>query len=148
MKTYAFLAGIAISMIISAANAQTVNPDSFLGTDQNMEQNVPPQNNQPEAPSAPNPPTPPIAYDLPMTAKCWPMGYLKMLLERAYGQVTYAIGFNGKATLQQSPFDGMIIARNPLTFDYTVVIVSTENNMACVVAMGTELHLKSEQNTE
>ena len=28
-------------MIISAANAQTVNPDSFLGTDQNMEQNVP-----------------------------------------------------------------------------------------------------------
>ena len=82
MKTYAFLAGIAISMIISAANAQTVNPDSFLGTDQNMEQNVPPQNNQPEAPSAPNPPTPPVAYDLPMTAKCWPMGYLKIMLER------------------------------------------------------------------
>lgn len=136
-KLLGFIAGLAISMVISVAHAQSIDGNSMLGV-------TPQEQPTPET----QPKQRPLTYDLPMTAKCWPIGIIKMMLERTYGQYSWALGYNGKAAQQQSPFDGMVIARNPETFDYTVLIVSTSNDMACVVAMGTELQLQSEQNNE
>ena len=137
-KLYGFIAGLAISLVISVAHAQTIDGNSMLQAAPEQEQAPDMQPNQGQS----------LTFDLPMTAKCWPIGIIKTLLERQYGQQAWALGYNGMATQQQSPFDGMVIARHPETFDYTVMIVSTANNMACVVAMGTELHLQSEQNNE
>ena len=51
-------------------------------------------------------------------------------------------------TQQNSPFDGLIVARNPETLEYTVLLVSSGGEAACIVAIGTRMQLKSEQNTE
>lgn len=144
MKFYAFLTGILISCAISIANAQTISPDSMLGSE--TPQPVPEQ----QAPVQPEPQAPqqPEFFDLPANFKCAAMGTMRGLLEQVGGQYPWAMGFNAKAAFQNSPFDGMIITKHPMTNDYSIVLVSTENNVACLVAVGTEIRLETPENTE
>ena len=147
-KTYAFLFGVAISLMIGIANAQTITPDSFLGTDDNMKQQAPAPMPKPK-PQIPAPEAqPPQFFPLPMQAQCLPMGAMKAMVERVMGQVTYLIGFNGKHVEQNSPFNGLIVAVHPETRAYTILLVSSEDDIACVVAIGTELRRKIPQNNE
>jgi len=140
-KRYAFLTGIAISMIFGAVHAQTLNPDSMLG-------DTPPAEPAPEVqPEAPQP-MPGMFQDVPITIKCSSVGAVRNLLENALNQQVLAMGFNGLAAQQGSPFDGIIITRNELTKEFTIVLMSGANNAACIGAVGTELRLKSEENTE
>lgn len=138
MKIYAFLTGIVISCAISVANAQTISPDSMLGNE--TPQPVPEQ--QPVQPEQPQ------FFNLPANFKCASMGTMRGLLEQVGGQYPWVMGFNGQAALQNSPFDGMIITKHPMTNDYSIVLVSTANNVACLVAVGTEIRLENQENTE
>lgn len=147
-KTYAFLFGVAISLMIGIANAQTITPDSFLGTDDNMKKQAPLPMPKPK-PQIPAPEAqPPQFFPLPMQAQCLPMGAMKTMVEQVMGQETYLIGFNGNHLEQNSPFNGLIIAVNPDTRDYTIILVSSADNIACVVAIGTELRRKIPQNNK
>tara|TARA_R100000030_G_scaffold93897_1_gene80333 strand:+ start:220 stop:627 length:408 start_codon:yes stop_codon:yes gene_type:complete len=131
---YTFLLGFMLSM--GVAHAQTIDPNSMLGNE---------LSDMPE----PDPNEGPVQFiPLPLTAKCLPMGAMKQLIEGVMGQVTYVLGYNGMHTQQSSPFDGLIIARNPETLEYTVLLVSSGGEAACIVAIGTRMQLKSEQNTE
>ena len=144
-KRYAFLTGIAISMIFGAVHAQTLNPDSMLGDTLPAE---PAPEVQPEVqPEAPQP-MPGMFQDVPITIKCSSVGAVRNLLENALNQQVLAMGFNGLAAQQGSPFDGLVITRNELTKEFTIVLMSGANNAACISAVGTELRLKSEENTE
>ena len=147
MKLYAFLTGIAISCVISVANAQTISPDSMLGneTPQPVPEQQAPAQPEPQAPQAPQQPE---FFNLPANFKCATMGTMRGLLEQVGGQYPWAMGFNGKAALQNSPFDGMVITKHPMTNDYSIVLISTENNVACLVAVGTEIRLEIPENTE
>ena len=140
-KRYAFIAGLAISMIFGAVHAQTLNPDSMLGDTPPAE---PAPEVQPEAPL----PMPGMFQDVPITIKCSSVGAVRNLLENALNQQMLALGFNGLAAQQGSPFDGLIITRNELTKEFTIVLMSSANSAACIGAVGTELRLKSEENTE
>ena len=140
-KRYAFIAGLAISMIFGAVHAQTLNPDSMLGDTPPAE---PAPEVQPEAPQQ----MPSMFQDVPITIKCSSVGAVRNLLENALNQQVLAMGFNGLAAQQGSPFDGLVITRNELTKEFTIVLMSGANNAACVAAVGTELRLKSEENTE
>ena len=140
-KRYAFIAGLAISMIFGAVHAQTLNPDSMLG-------DTPPAEPAPEVQPEPSQPMPSMFQDVPITIKCSSVGAVRNLLENALNQQVLAMGFNGLAAQQGSPFDGLIITRNELTKEFTIVLMSGANNAACIGAVGTELRLKSEENTE
>ena len=140
-KRYAFIAGLAISMIFGAVHAQTLNPDSMLGDTPPAE---PAPEVQPEAPQR----MPSMFHDVPITIKCSSVGAVRNLLENALNQQVLAMGFNGLAAQQGSPFDGLVITRNELTKEFTIVLMSGANNAACIAAVGTELRLKSEENTE
>ena len=37
------------------------------------------------------------------------------------------------------PFDVVVITRNPETFEYTILLIKTEQNIACVIASGTSM---------
>lgn len=142
-KRYAFLTGIAISMIFGAVHAQTLNPDSMLG-------DTSPAEPAPEVQPAPQQPPQgmPQVFDYPITLKCMSMGDMRSLVELQFGQLPLAFGYNAMAQQQDNAFDGTIIVRNDTTGSYSIIIVSRANNAACIVAVGTELQLKSEQNTE
>lgn len=141
-KRYAFIAGLAISMIFGAVHAQTLNPDSMLGNNTPAE---PVPETQPKVQPSPQQPQ---SYELPMTAKCSAIGVVKNILEQNFGQYAWAMGYNALAPQQGSPFDGLVIVKNPINNSYTVLIISTPNNMACIIAMGTEIRLQTTENTE
>ena len=142
-KRYAFIAGLAISMIFGAVHAQTLNPDSMLG-------NTPEPEPAPEVQPAPQQPPQgaPQMFDYPITLKCMSMNDMRVLLEQGMQQFPLGFGYNGLAAQQNNPFDGIVLSRNEQTGYYTVAVLSRENNAACIVAVGTEFSLKSEQNTE
>tara|TARA_B100000900_G_scaffold57693_1_gene43249 strand:- start:2059 stop:2511 length:453 start_codon:yes stop_codon:yes gene_type:complete len=132
---YTFLLGLTLS--IGFANAQAIDPNSMLGNELSDMPEVNPED-----------PGPLEFVPLPLTAKCLPMAAMKGLVENIMRQETLVIGFNGMHTQQNSPFDGLIIARNPITLEYTVMLISSGGDAACIIAIGTQMQLKSEQNTE
>ena len=142
-KRYAFIAGLTISMIFGAVHAQTLNPDSMLG-------NTPEPEPAPEIQPAPQQPPQgmPQMFEYPITLKCMPMGEMRGMLEQGMQQLPLGFGFNGFAAQQNNPFDGVVITRNEQTGYYTIALISRANDAACIVAVGTELRLKSEENTE
>ena len=136
-KRYAFIAGLAISMIFGVVHAQSLDGNSMLG-------DTAPQEQAPQVPQQP----PSMFTDLPITIKCAPVGYIRDLVESGLGQEILALGFNGLAAQQGSPFDGLVITRNEQTKEYTIIMMSSPNNAACIAAVGTQMRLKSEENTE
>ena len=52
-------------------------------------------------------------------------------------------GYNGMHTQQNSPFDGLIVALNLKTLEYTVLLVSSGGEVACIVAIGTRMQTKA-----
>ena len=130
---------IALIAFTATAQAQNLNPDSLLGGEA-------PQEQAPETQPAPQQPqqVPPM-FDFPITLKCMSMGDMRGLLEQGMQQLPIAFGFNGKAQLQNSPFDGIVITQNAITGDYSIVLLSRGNNAGCIAAVGTELNLASRQ---
>jgi len=139
---YILLLGTIIS--IGSVNAQTIDPNSMLGNELPSEPDVQevPEQNIPDSGQG-------LQFiPLPLTSKCLSMSDMKGLVEYVMGQETFVLGYNGLAFRQMSPFDGLIIARNETTLEYTVLLISSNTDLACIVAIGTKMQLKSEQNNE
>lgn len=139
---YILLLGTIIS--IGSVNAQTIDPNSMLGNELPSEPDVQevPEQNIPDSGGG-------LQFiPLPLTSKCLSMSDMKGLVEYIMRQETLVIGYNGLAYRQMSPFDGLIIARNETSLEYTVLLINSNADLACIVAIGTKMQLKSEQNTE
>ena len=72
------------------------------------------------------------------------MGVVRAILEQN-GQYLYASGIKSSAYIPSDPFDGIIITKNATTLEYTVILVKTNLNLACVVAAGQRFELIQEQ---
>ena len=72
------------------------------------------------------------------------MGTVRNILE-ANGQTIYATGIKRPEYLPQDPFDGIIITRNEITLEYTVLIIKSSMNVACVLAGGERFELVEDQ---
>jgi len=137
---YAFLLGAI--MTIGVANAQAIDPNSMLGGEQQPE-TMPDDHDKSQG----------IQFvPLPLTANCLPMNAMKGLVEGIMGQESWVLGFNAMAAQQNSPFDGLVVARNPRTKEYTVLLIGSATDIACILAIGTRMELRSdteiEQNNE
>ena len=75
---------------------------------------------------------------------CNAMGTVRNILE-ANGQTIYATGIKRPEYLPQDPFDGIIITRNEITLEYTVLIIKSSMNVACVLAGGERFELVEDQ---
>ena len=66
---------------------------------------------------------------------CNSLGIVRNILE-TNGQTIYATGYKTPEYLPMDPFDGIIITRNEITLEYTVLLVKSDMNVACVLAGG------------
>ena len=119
---------ITVYMQPANADAQSMNPDTLLEIDPN----IPQQESQPE------PDVPPEWRMLNRLLACNTMEHVKgVLLQR--GQVLWAGGGKQRGYMPNDPFDSFIITRNPITKEFTVVLIKPEINLACIIAGGEKL---------
>ena len=64
------------------------------------------------------------------------------------GQVLLATGHKPSDYVPTDPFDAVIITRNPETGEYTILLVKTEQNIACVIASGTSMETVDEMDEQ
>ena len=57
----------------------------------------------------------------------------------ARGQDIIMSGYKAPGYVASDPFNGMILTRNAITGEYTLLMVQTSTGMTCIVQMGTSL---------
>ena len=133
----------------SISYGQTVNPDSLLDS------SPPIMNNSPEADKSKDKSTKESTEDKAEEPeeKLWDTeGWVhhdrrltchSMMNVREYtsarGQMIILSGFKNPGYLPSDPFDGMIITRNPITGEYTLLLVQVSTGFTCIVQMGTAI---------
>ena len=75
---------------------------------------------------------------------CNAQGLVRDILETS-GQTMYASGFKRPEYIPSDPFDGIIITRNEVTLEYTVLLIKSDLNIACVLAGGERFELVETQ---
>jgi hypothetical protein len=74
---------------------------------------------------------------------CNSLAYIKSLLD-ARGQILWvAGGFSG--TSSSDPFNGLVIVRDPVTLEYTALLIKAEIDIACVIHSGQAIRAVDEQ---
>ncbi len=108
-------------------------------------------------PVQPVDPTPELQPEIQMEPQPWQqfnrqltcnsMGVVRTILEQN-GQYIYASGIKSPAYIPSDPFDGIIITKNPITSEYTIMLVKTNLNLACVVAAGQRFDILPERSDQ
>jgi|TARA_B110001454_G_C12674495_1_gene415242 hypothetical protein len=111
------------------AEAQSMNPDSLLEVDPLVK----------EEPKVETPQLPTTQWQpLNRLLACNTMDYIKgLLLQR--GQIIWVGGGKTPDYMPNDPFDSLIITRNPVTLEFTILIIKPEINLACIIAGGQEI---------
>lgn len=124
----------ALILLSTSATAQELNPAMPL-----------PVEPVPEVEQIPTP-APEVApwRQINRVITCNAMGTVRNILE-ANGQTMYATGIKRPEYLPQDPFDGILITRNEITLEYTVLLIKTSMNVACVLAGGERFEIISDQ---
>jgi hypothetical protein len=71
---------------------------------------------------------------------CNSLGIVRNILE-TNGQTIYATGYKTPEYLPMDPFDGVIITRNEITLEYTILLIKSDLNIACVLAGGNRFEI-------
>ena len=71
---------------------------------------------------------------------CNSLGVVRNILE-TNGQTIYATGYKSPEYLPMDPFDGVIITRNEITLEYTILLIKSDLNIACVLAGGNRFEI-------
>lgn len=89
------------------------------------------------APEVEQTPTPEVSpwRQINRVITCNSLGIVRNILE-TNGQTIYATGYKSSEYLPMDPFDGIIITRNEITLEYTVLLIKSDLNIACVLAGG------------
>lgn len=130
MKLLYTLGALVLLSTSATAQAQELNP-------------VMPVEPAPEIQQAPTPEAAPWRQ-INRIITCNAMGTVRNILE-SNGQTMYATGIKRPEYLPQDPFDGIIITRNEITLEYTVLLIKASMNVACVIASGERLDLVETQ---
>ena len=128
-------------------SAETINPNSLLDSS-------PPNMAKPEAEQSTEENTEENStVDEDTVEQLWdstgwivhqrPLQCHSMQNVRAYtmarGQNIIMSGYKAPGYVASDPFDGMILTRNAVTGEYTLLFVQTSTGMTCIVQMGTSL---------
>jgi len=116
----------ALLLLSTSAMAQELNP-------------VMPVEPAPEVEQAPTPEVTPWKQ-INRVITCNSLGFIRNILE-TNGQTIYATGYKTPEYLPMEPFDGIIITRNEVTLEYTVLLIKSDLNIACVLAGGQRFEL-------
>jgi|14BtaG_2_1085337.scaffolds.fasta_scaffold54261_2 hypothetical protein len=116
----------ALLLLSTSAMAQELNP-------------VMPVEPAPEVEQAPTPEVTPWKQ-INRVITCNSLGFIRNILE-TNGQTIYATGYKTPEYLPMDPFDGIIITRNEVTLEYTVLLIKSDLNIACVLAGGQRFEL-------
>jgi len=125
----------------SNAEAQPMNPSTLLETP-----NVVEEQTEPEATPEDIPQVSQWRY-LNRQILCNTIEVLKTILTTR-GQELLVTGAKPPEYVPTDPFDAIIITRNPETGEYTILIVKTDQNLACVIASGTSMKTVDEMQQE
>lgn len=109
----------------------------LLSTSVMAQQELNPTLPAPATPEVEQTPTPEVSpwRQINRVITCNSLGIVRNILE-TNGQTIYATGIKRPEYLPQDPFDGIIITRNEITLEYTVLLIKTDLNIACVLAGG------------
>ena len=130
MKLLYTLGALVLLSTSATAQAQEINP-------------VMPVEPVPEIQQAP----PPLAQPwrtLNRQITCNAQGLVREILETS-GQTMYASGFKRPEYIPSDPFDGIVITRNKITLEYTILLIKSDLNIACVLAGGERFELVETQ---
>jgi hypothetical protein len=146
MRHY-ILSLIVLFFATSVTSAETINPNSLLDSS-------PPNMAKPEAEQSTEENTEENStVDKDAVEQLWdstgwivhqrPLQCHSMQNVRAYtiarGQDIIMSGYKAPGYVASDPFDGMILTRNAITGEYTLLMVQTSTGMTCIVQMGTSL---------
>ena len=129
------------SFASSNAQAQPMNPGTLLETPNIVENQT-----EPEATPEDVPEISEWRY-LNRQILCNTIQVVKTILTTR-GQELLATGAKLPGYVPSDPFDAIIITRNPETMEYTILIVKTDQNLACVIASGTSMKTVEEMEQE
>jgi len=125
----------------SNAEAQPMNPSTLLETPNAVEDQT-----EPEATPEDVPQISQWKY-LNRQILCNTIQVIKTILTTR-GQELLVTGHKPPEYVPTDPFDAIIITRNPETMEYTILIVKTDQNLACVIASGTSMKTIEEMEQE
>ena len=146
MRRY-ILSLIVLFFATSVTSAETINPNSLLDSS-------PPNIAKPEVEQSTEENTEENStVDEDTVEQLWdstgwivhqrPLQCHSMQNVRAYtmarGQNIIMSGYKAPGYVASDPFDGMILTRNAVTGEYTLLFVQTSTGMTCIVQMGTSL---------
>ena len=129
------------SFASSNAQAQPMNPSTLLETPNAVEDQT-----EPEATPEDVPQISQWKY-LNRQILCNTIQVIKTILTTR-GQELLVTGAKPPEYVPTDPFDAIIITRNPETMEYTILIVKTDQNLACVIASGTSMKTVEEMEQE
>jgi hypothetical protein len=109
----------------------------LLSTSVMAQQELNPTLPAPATPEVEQTPTPEVSpwRQINRVITCNSLGIVRNILE-TNGQTIYATGYKSSEYLPMDPFDGIIITRNEITLEYTVLLIKSDLNIACVLAGG------------
>lgn len=109
----------------------------LLSTSVMAQQELNPTLPAPATPEVEQTPTPEVSpwRQINRVITCNSLGIVRNILE-TNGQTIYATGYKSPEYLPMDPFDGIIITRNEITLEYTVLLIKSDLNIACVLAGG------------
>jgi hypothetical protein len=102
-----------------------------------------PETPKPEVEQTPTPEVSPWRQ-INRVVTCNSLGVVRNILE-TNGQTIYATGYKTPEYLPMDPFDGIIITRNEITLEYTVLLIKSDLNIACVLAGGQRFEIIEDQ---
>ena len=114
----------------------------LLSTSVMAQQELNPTLPTPSTPEVEQTPTPEASpwRQINRVITCNSLGIVRNILE-TNGQTIYATGYKTPEYLPMDPFDGIIITRNEITLEYTVLLIKSDMNVACVLAGGQRFEL-------
>lgn len=136
MKKLMILIGAFILMLVilpAFAVAEPMNPSTLLETP------IIEKQNKETTPEDVEPANPISQWKyLNRQILCNSLEILKAILT-SRGQELFVTGTKPPEYVPTDPFDVVVITRNPETFEYTILLVKTDQNLACVIASGTSM---------
>ena len=118
----------------------------LLSTSVMAQQELNPTLPAPATPEVEQTPTPEVSpwRQINRVITCNSLGIVRNILE-TNGQTIYATGYKTPEYLPMDPFDGIIITRNEITLEYTVLLIKSDLNIACVLAGGQRFEIIEDQ---
>lgn len=135
---------VVLFTISNVSYAQTVSPDSLLDSSPPDMSTTTPDKEKKQVEEDPESQMPTQSWDETgwiqhnRALQCHSMANVRAYT-MARGQEIILSGFKNPQYVPSDPFEGLIITHNPITGEYTLLLIQVSTGLTCIVQMGTSI---------